>query len=42
MVEKWLSQVEAQMMASLRDVAERAVQSYVKTPRELALSWGRL
>ncbi|XP_037073992.1 LOW QUALITY PROTEIN: dynein heavy chain 3, axonemal-like, partial [Pollicipes pollicipes] len=40
MVEKWLSQVEQQMMVSLRDVAERAVQSYLKTPREQwVLEW---
>ena len=41
MVEKWLSQVEAQMMASLRDVAERAVISYVKTARECGNVEGR-
>lgn len=36
MVERWLQQLEEQMMVSLRDVAGEAIAAYQSTPRE---SW---
>ncbi|CAG7651642.1 unnamed protein product [Allacma fusca] len=40
MVEKWISQVEQQMLTSLRDVTLKAVQAYEKVPRaEWVLNW---
>lgn len=40
MVERWLQQLEQQMMTSLRDVASEAINAYTITKREeWVLNW---